>query len=402
LLGRILAQLLICGCSGAAGVAATAIAVPVSRDATVTPELRVTAPARGAIESRLAGIACGADCYAAFAGGGAVTLTPRGGPPGYAPDWSVCAANSAGRCAGQSFSCDSEAGGRCELEMSDRFRVSLVWRDATAPSVSLDSPPARAGPATTFTARARDNSRAVSAVRFFVDGGLVATDTEPPFRTRLPVRRYPQASTHRLTAQAFDAAGSSGVTRPHRFDIDIRARPAFLAATPRNGAHVNRVPSFAFRTQADVPAGGVVCRILPRGGGIFSTIPCSSPYVAQATSDGPYAVQLRFNDDVGNTSVYTRRFTLDRRAPGLAVAWPAPGGVLRPGFSPRYRAADETTPARKLRAACKLDGGRYRRCGPVHGPPGAHTLFVRVRDRAGNADVAWVRFRLARGAPGRR
>jgi hypothetical protein len=402
LLERTLAQLVICGCSGAAGVVGAAIALPVSGDATVTPALYVTAPARGEIESTPAGIACGADCRAAFAGGGNVTLTPRGGPRGYAPDWSLCAANTGGRCAGRTFSCDSEAGGRCRLELSGRFRVSLAWRDATPPRVRLDSPPQQAGPATAFTAKARDNSHAVSAVRFFVDGSLVATDTAPPFRTRLPVGRYEHGSTHRLTAQAFDAAGSSSVTRPHRFDVDVRARAAFLAPTPKDGAHVNRVPSFAFRTEGDIPAGGAICRILPRGGPVLSTIPCPSPYVPQSGADGRYTVQIRVGDDLGNTSVYTRKFTLDRRGPGLALTWPTPFAVLRPGFRPRYRAADETTRAGRLRVACRLDGGPYRRCGPVRGRAGAHTLFVRVRDRAGNGTVAWVRFALARRASARR
>ncbi len=84
--------------------------------------------------------------------------------------------------------------------------------DTTAPTVRISKPTNGSvlSRTTWYTAEATDNV-GVARVRFYVDGALIATDTESPYKIRWDVSSVAPGS-HQLSVQAQDAAGNTATS----------------------------------------------------------------------------------------------------------------------------------------------------------------------------------------------
>lgn len=303
---------------------------------TVTPELTVSRTSGTIRDSPLANIDCGADCfqggstysYTSTCDGGActyqnvdtVTLVALGGPPGFSPHWTLCAADSTGACKNLTrFPCDSSTSGNCGVQMYDDTRVELTWDDTTDPNTSFSSEPAVVGPAVrTFTASATDNSGSVPRVRFRIDGGVGTDDTSAPFQFSVDPSLYTDGSTHTITAQAFDPA-DRGDASPDAATFTVDRSTQVSITSPAEGAHSQSAQAFSFSIESGASA---TCTTLAGASGETSLgqSPCTSSYTPAATAPGEYRVRIASTDAVGNTATVTRGFVID-----AATQTPDPG-----------------------------------------------------------------------------
>ena len=355
--------------------------------------LTVTAPAAGQITGGDLGgtsdIVCGGgstNCSESYSysctdgdcsGVDDVTLTATGGPAGFSRVWSGC---------------DSVSGaGACEIAMGSDATVGLTWQDTTSPTVSLSGQPAKAGPSTVFTAGAGDNSGTVAKVDFYIDDVLVGADFSAPFQYGSSLSAYTHGSSHVLKAISQDSAGLRSNAATHNFSVDRQA--SVNVSDPPD--FVNSAPALTLTPDADVPSGSVNCKTEREGDPAQAFALCSSPYTAATSADGNYTVSVRVTDDVGNQSTQLRTFVLDTVAPNVDITSPGGGETKNSGFTPSFTATDDVSSPGNLTVTCRLDGGGYGPCGPVNGAPGAHTLYVRVVDQAGNSSEESVGFNIA-------
>jgi hypothetical protein len=312
--------------------------------------LTVTAPSSGTITG--SGISCPGDCSQFYSYDAeteeppTITLTAASGPPGYTAAWFGC----------------TPSGATCDVFMDQDRSVSLAWQDTTAPTVSLQTVPAKVGPANAgLASTATDNSGLVTRVQFLVDGVLITDDTFAPFAASLPIGSYSHGSSHQARARAFDAAGNqSSLTPAQSFTVDRQASVG--ASTP--AASVASAPAIDLTPDADVPAGNITCTTSKGATVTGVTSPCSSPYTAQTAGDGDYTVTIQVTDDVGNTATVTRTFTLTAPSSGgdgggttgggggdTTGGDPTGGGAAGPGSDPAV--AEPTLAA--LAGALKTD-----------------------------------------------
>jgi hypothetical protein len=303
-----------------------------------------------------------------------VTLTAANGGAGYSPSWSGC---------------DSAAGSQCDITMDSDASVSASWMDVQDPTVALASPPAKAGPATVFTATAGDNSGVVTKVDFYVDNVLRATDTSAPFQFQPDLGAFADGSAHTLKAISQDGSGRTSSPVTAGFTVD---KSTGLTGVTTPAAYTQAAPDISFTAPAD--ATSVICRTKFAGGVTGSTSSCTSPYSPQtgAGTDGEYTIELVVGDDVGNTATITRTFTKDTGAPDLAVSSPASGSTLTSPFTPSVTASDGFTPADQIVVQCQIDSGPFGNCASLAPSDGSHTLTVRATDLAGNAAQQAVPF----------
>jgi hypothetical protein len=260
--------------------------------------------------------------------------------------------------------------------MGTSQRVRLTVADETPPSTATLTGPDKVGPTVHhFTASASDGAGVVS-YRYYLDG--VDQGLSSPSGYDVPVGSLSEG-THTLAVRGRDAAGneSNNLSATKSFTVD---RSTGLTGVTTVAAFTQSAPSVAFTPPGD--AGSVVCRTKLGGTQVASTSSCTSPYSPQGiTTDGQYTVEIAVTDDVGNTAIATRSFTLDRGAPNLTVTSPADGAVIGAPFTPAASATDGFSAAA---IDCRLDGGGFGGCAALAPSDGAHALTVRATDAAGN------------------
>lgn len=124
--------------------------------------------------------------------------------------------------------------------------------DNVAPTVDLASPGATVSGAVTLTATATDN-QGIVAVRFLVDGALIASDTSAPYSVDWDTTTVTDGSVT-LTAEAEDLAGNVGVS-------------ADVAVTVQNGTPVtlSQIQSQVFMQRCSGCHSGPTSNSLPSG-----------------------------------------------------------------------------------------------------------------------------------------
>ena len=99
------------------------------------------------------------------------------------------------------------------------------------PTVSLKTSPAgpnaAVGTTITATATATDSDGTVASVQFFINGGLFATATAPPYSARAVLET---GGSYVLTARAFDEKGAQATSLPITLTVGATSAPA-LAVT---------------------------------------------------------------------------------------------------------------------------------------------------------------------------
>jgi subtilisin family serine protease len=109
--------------------------------------------------------------------------------------------------------------------------------DLAAPTVSISAPTSGATvrEGVTIAVSAADN-RAVSGVRFYVDGTYLGIDSSPPYQYTWNSRTSPNGS-HTLTATAFDQANNLGTSAPVSVTVDNDyTAPSVSLTSPSEGA----------------------------------------------------------------------------------------------------------------------------------------------------------------------
>jgi hypothetical protein len=350
---------------------------PVTNDADLTVEAPTPS---GNVQSDPAGINCGngptacrdttyeytVDCSenpdCDYSGVTTVTLTVTGGPPGHSADWTVCDANAGGTAClatPNARNCDTESGTQCTLAMTGNYRVSLIWRDTQDPTVSLISPAAKAGPATSFSAAASDNV-GVARVEFYVDGVLRGTDNFAPYTFSPNLPLYAHGSQHSLTVRSFDVNGRSSALSPsHTFTVD-RAT-AVAIDSPPSGGHFSSAPEFVFTKDADATAKCETMSGLTGGTVLHTDAGCADSYTPQPDGPGDYRVRITATDNVGNVATTERSFTIDPTVTNPGSENPGPTGPGPTGPDPAGRTIGRTLSISfrkgKVRGVVKPAGG---------------------------------------------
>jgi hypothetical protein len=211
-------------------------------------------------------------------------------PAGYAPSWGGC---------------DSESGGRCDIELSSNKTVTVGFNDVTAPSVAF-APPAKAGTGTVIGASGADNSGSF-IYDWTVDGTALGTHA-----ATIGLGGYADGN-HTVAVRTRDGSGLTSLTITKTIAVDksvalsVPAPPAFTNAAS--------VP-VGYTTDGDVPDANRFCAV--NGDAAVACAPAFSP-VGAASPDGTYAYTITVTDDVGNTTTSApRSFVLDRTPPVVA------------------------------------------------------------------------------------
>ena len=221
--------------------------------------------------------------------------------------------------------------------------MSASYEDVAAPSVQLAGPVegAPVHGSVELSATAADNAR-VSAVRFYLDGALIATDTDPPYRASFSTANRPHGADVVVLARATDPSGHesdivAGVNQ-RAYTIDNQVSARFIAPTPAQDAVIRTAaPALAFVIDPDGAPGGGSFECAVNGGALA---PCGSPFVPSTVADGIYTVDVRASDaatPTPNRITLSRRFVVDRTAPNVSIATPAEGSRHTGPFTPVFR-----------------------------------------------------------------
>jgi hypothetical protein len=130
------------------------------------------------------------------------------------------------------------------------------------------------------------------------------------------------------------------------------------------------------------------------GAGADFTAPYSVDVDSTKLAEGPAKLTAIAIDAAGHTAETTSSVTVDNLKPTLQFSGGPDGGTFGLGTTHTWSFAAADTGAGVQKIECKLDGAAYGPCTggnashTVSGlPNGAHTLTVRVTDKAGRSDV---------------
>lgn len=199
--------------------------------------------------------------------------------------------------------------------------------------------------------------------------------------------------SHTLTlAGTIVTDGGATVVGPDSDSVTIEydtTIPSLTIDSPAYGAELpSTQPSFAFTASDD--ANGFLNKTCKIDSG--SAAPCTSPFTPGAPlSQGGHNLQVVANDGV-NTTTVNHTFIVDTVAPVVSVIFPTPNAVVDSSV-PEVNLSIEGATAGSF---CKFDDQAYQSCGAswLGGSlaDGAHTLYVRGVDIAGNETVVVVPF----------
>ncbi len=178
--------------------------------------------------------------------------------------------------------------------------VDIVVEDVIAPAVMLSSPypGAYVAGTTTLTALSYDDI-AVTRVKFFVDGALLAEDTASPWTASWSTAGL--SGLHVLTAQAFDAAANSGTAMPVFVHVDNVA-PTIDVTAPAGGAVLAGVTTLTASASDDVGVASVDFYVGSALVGRDTTAPFTATWDTTNAPDGVYSVLARAFDRAGNST----------------------------------------------------------------------------------------------------
>ena len=217
-------------------------------------------------------------------------------------------------------------------------------------------------------------------------GGCTTSDYERPtvdgvytLTINVPVMPIPA-----MTPIVADTATST-------FELD--QTPPVISITPiANNSTNDSTPTFSF-TATDLNLANVECRI---GGGSFAL--CGStftPAVPLADSSSSYSFDVRAYDDAGTQATASYNFFVDTVAPEVSILYPTPG-VTVDSSVPEVNLSIAGLSSVGGGAFCRYDDQPYQPCSASWTggslADGAHRLWVKVSDAAGNEREVFVDF----------
>ncbi len=204
--------------------------------------------------------------------------------------------------------------------------------DNANPTVSITNPVngAVVGGSVTISASASDDY-GVREVRFYVDGGLIATDTASPYEAGW----NPSSGEHVLMAQAVDHAGK---TASHSIVVTADlAGPSVSFAEPSSGQYLRGTYRVKVWATDDVGVSKVEFS-LDGGGYIDITANFDGTYYwydwnTGSVGNGGHTLTAKATDGVGRSSTAAVSVTVDNTAPSVSITNPRGGatvsGVIR-------------------------------------------------------------------------
>lgn len=180
---------------------------------------------------------------------------------------------------------------------------------------------------------------------------------------------------HTLTVRAGSAAQRL-VAKPASRTWTVDTVPPETTITAKPPALTND-PSLRFEFSASEPDVDFTCK-LDDG----PAVPCGSPHTFNDVPDGGHVVRIAATDPAGNEGAATAQVAVDSTPPDTFITDAhLDGTTLRFAFT-------SSEPGSTFH--CSFNGQAWFMCtSPLVHPgaaPGAHTLFVRATDKAGNVD----------------
>jgi len=180
---------------------------------------------------------------------------------------------------------------------------------------------------------------------------------------------------HTLTVRAGSAAQRL-VAKPASRTWTVDTVPPETTITAKPPALTND-PSLRFEFSASEPDVDFTCK-LDDG----PAVPCGSPHTFNDVPDGGHVVRIAATDPAGNEGAATAQVAVDSTPPDTFITDAhLDGTTLRFAFT-------SSEPGSTFH--CSFNGQAWFMCAsPLVHPgaaPGAHTLFVRATDKAGNVD----------------
>ena len=191
---------------------------------------------------------------------------------------------------------------------------------------------------------------------------------------------------HTIQVRAKDALGNTDQTPASRtFTVDTTPPDTAITSGP-SGPTTDGTPTFEFNAAGEAGA-SFECKL----DNAVDWVSCSSPHTTASLTDGEHTFQVRAKDAAGNVdpSPASRTFTVADTTPPDTVITSGPSGPT-----------SDTTPTFEFNAPgepgasfeCKLDNAvDWVSCSSPHTTAaladGQHTIQVRAKDGAGNADL---------------
>jgi len=273
--------------------------------------------------------------------------------------------------------------------------------DTTPPAVALTAPVDQAVlNATDVTARATvtDAGSRVDSVDYRVDGGaftsiasdLSVTSYEATVSLSLP------DGAHTISIRASDLAGLQTTTTVSVV-VDT-ADPSLAISAPSAGAFLN-TNTVRVSWAASDGGSGLAAIVVRVDAGPSVTLPgTATEYTTSALTDGSHSVSVEARDRAGNAAAQTGSFIVDTSVPAVTIQAPTVGQLFRSGtVTTSWTATDAGSGLAAVEA--RVDGGAWQATSGTSATfsslaDGTHTIDVRATDRAANAAVASVTFRV--------
>jgi hypothetical protein len=191
---------------------------------------------------------------------------------------------------------------------STQISVS-VQNDTTPPEVSVLSP--AAGSTVSGSAQiqvAGSDNVAITEVKCFLNGSLIATNTDLPAVFLWDTTKYTNG-TYTVEAQAFDAAGNSaaashpGVTVSNASTAPDTTRPIVAITSPGDGATVNKNFSVKISASDDVGVALVEFYVDAKLSGSSTSASSSFTVNSNKLSKGPHTLVAKAYDAAKNQGV---------------------------------------------------------------------------------------------------
>ncbi|MCP3098701.1 Ig-like domain-containing protein [Myxococcus sp. K15C18031901] len=281
---------------------------------------------------------------------------------------------------------------------SDKPPGHPLFVDLSAPSVELTAPEPGSflRGLTELTASASDDV-GVARVDFYDGTSLIGSATQEPFTVTWDTTVV-ASTTHRLTAQAFDAAGNTGTSSEVSVLVDNVA-PVIVSGAPRYNSQTLNFVRDVVRVGwlvTDQNLSGVALTEFLQEGVVLASQPGQGDVTytfswdTRGLANTAYNVSLRATDHLGNARTFTRGLVVDNDPPTVTLTAPADGAVVSGIVTLSANASDSQA---LLGLAFEVDGvfqttisgaPPFVRTWDSTGKPGTHVIVAVVADRAGN------------------
>jgi hypothetical protein len=259
--------------------------------------------------------------------------------------------------------------------------LSRTWTvDTVAPTVAIGGSPSAGATTNSSTAAfTLTPSETVTSYQCKLDRPGVA-GAFAPCSTTANYSSLNADGAYTFSTYAVDSAGNTGSTATRSWTVDRTPPDSSISSGPSGPTNST---SASFNFSATGGATGYECQLDPGS----DWEPCSTGKTYSSLAPGGYTFSVRATDAVGNVegTPATRTFTVDTQPPDTSID-SGPSGSTSSNSAAFGFSATESG----VTFECKLDSGPWETCttGKTYSSLalGAHTVYVRARDQAGNVD----------------